>query len=187
MSATLNVIRGELTTNCICHYCEVCEVGFTAPCGDNECGYCGTEADWDYNACTGTCGDDQKEDFFYVFGEWSKATDSQWWYVGGRNIGWLHQAGHTDATSDPEKVLEYLGLERADFTLHYEFDEAAKTFTVSRFSHDEYGASLEVYVCERCESCGDGIRQHGNVWEALDGTSSCEWYGKGGPHRPEGR
>lgn len=188
MSATLNAIRGELTNNCICHYCEKCEFVFTTYYGENECPECGTGDDAWFQGCSGECWEQQKEDFFYVFNLWVEATASERWYVGGHNLGWRRVSGHSDATTDPDKVLEYLGI-NGDYTLRYEFDPDEKTFTIVRSSHDEWGAGLQVYTCEACEACGEAIRQNGNVWEHISGYDDCHlcYYNGDGPHRPEGK
>jgi len=81
-----------------------------------------------------------------IFDEWLKANDTEEYAIYGRNMGWRNTSGHTGRLTTWQDLLDSVTFSNGEFTIRWEFDEANKTFTISRSSHDEYGTMLELRV-----------------------------------------
>lgn len=87
------------------------------------------------NECFGDCYEWQKEDVFYLLGEWQLAngvTEDDTIVVTGSGMGWQRQTGyaHTDILN-LDSVLSLNG----DFRIEWYLED--KTLTAMRWSHDE--------------------------------------------------
>ena len=136
-------VKGEIHSSCICMWCPTCEF-VTEPNEGDKCGDCGGDLRYSDTGCDGyNCYAYAKEDFENFFNEWAKENNADYYAIYGSNMGWMHKAGHTGRLSDFEGVFNQLTLD-ADFTLYWKLSEDKKTLSVTRSSHDEYGAYFEV-------------------------------------------
>jgi hypothetical protein len=135
--------KGEIHSSCVCMWCPKCEMT-TEPDEGYKCPECGDEMEYSEGGCwDGFCYEYAKEDFENFFNEWAKENNADYYAIYGSNMGWLHKSGHTGRLSDFDEVYEMLTID-SDFTLYWKLSEDKKTLSVSRSSHDEYGAYFEV-------------------------------------------
>jgi len=133
---------GTIHSHCICMWCPACE--FFIECeSDDKCGECGAICEYKDYGCEGSCYDYAKEDFERFFDEWATFNGADYYAIYGSNMGWMHKAGHTGRLDDFAGVLDSLMLD-ADFTLYWKLSADKKTLSITRGSHDEYGAYFEV-------------------------------------------
>ena len=111
--------------------------------------------------CYGDCYEWQKEDVFYVLGEWQKLndiTEDDTIRINGTGIGWQGRSGYKDTD-----ILELDGALaiNGDFTITWTLDIPSKTLKARRASHDEpMGANFEMEIIKMlpCDVCGDKIQ-----------------------------
>jgi hypothetical protein len=108
--------------------------------------------------CSGDCYEWQKEDVFYVLGEWQKLNDideDDLIRITGTGIGWQSRSGYKDTD-----ILELDGALAIDgeFRITWTLDLDTKQLRARRTSHDEpMGANFEIdfikmTVCDNCDS-----------------------------------
>ena len=145
MTMTTYAMKGEVTSDCTCHYCPTCEClsnGITDY--DPKCDLCDTPLTPAFETCYGECWDDSKYDFEEnAFNPWCLANNADAFAIYGRRMGWTGSNGHTGRLTTFDALIKNLTL-RGDFTLRWELSEDNKTLTVVRSSHDEMGAMFEV-------------------------------------------
>ena len=146
MSATTTprdyYIKGEVPSSCICMWCPSCEV-IAEPDEGEKCSSCKTAMEYSPSGCDGFCWEYAREDFTTCFNEWAEFNSLDDFAIYGSNMGWMHTSQHTGRLRDAEQVLDALTFD-GDFTLYWKISEDKKTFSVTRHSHDEYGAYFEV-------------------------------------------
>jgi hypothetical protein len=144
MEQNLDVMIAEVSTDCQCNdYDE--ELGEYVP----------------VEYCYGDCYEWQKEDVFYVLGEWQKLndiTEDDLIRINGTGIGWQGRSGYKDTD-----ILELDGALaiNGDFRITWTLDIPNKKLTARRSSHDEpMGANFEIDFIKMlpCDVCGDKIQ-----------------------------
>lgn len=141
MEQNLDVMTATVSTDCTCEdYNE--ELGEFVP----------------MEYCYGDCYEMQKEDVFYVIGEWQKLNEideDDLIRINGTRIGWQSRSGYKD--TDILELDGALAL-NGDFRITWTLDIPNKKLTASRSSHDEpMGANFEIDFikmteCDKCES-----------------------------------
>jgi hypothetical protein len=110
--------------------------------------------------CTGDCYEMQKEDVFYVIGEWqmlNEIDEDDIILITGTGIGWQSRSG-----SKETDILELHGALSIDgeFTISWTLDIPSKKLRARRASHDEpMGANFEIDFIKTlpCNECGDPV------------------------------
>jgi hypothetical protein len=110
--------------------------------------------------CEGTCYEWQKEDVFYVIGEWqmlNEIDEDDIILITGTGIGWQSRSGYKETD-----ILELHGALSIDgeFTISWTLDIPSKKLRARRASHDEpMGANFEIDFIKTlpCNECGDPV------------------------------
>lgn len=110
--------------------------------------------------CLGDCYELQKEDVFYVIGEWqhlNEIDEDDLIVIKGRGIGWQNLEG-----SAKTNILELHGMLaiNGDFTISWTLDIPNKTLRARRTSHDEpMGAYFDFDFVKMlpCDKCGEPV------------------------------
>lgn len=110
--------------------------------------------------CLGDCYELQKDDVFYVIGEWQRLNEideDDFILIKGRGIGWQNLEGTAKTNIlDLDGVLAING----DFTISWTLDIETKQLRARRTSHDEpMGAYFEFDFVHTlpCNLCGELI------------------------------
>ena len=143
MEAT--IIKGELNSSCICMACLACGI-VSEPCEGDKCPECAEVMVYDYDGCDGFCWVYAEQDMHTYFDEWLEANNTEEYAIYGTRMGWRNSSGHTGRLTTWQDLLDNVTFSNGDFIIRWEFDEANKTFTMGRSSHDEYGTMLELRV-----------------------------------------
>lgn len=134
--ANPDTMTSEITNSCQCTYCKTCHMCFTGAPYD-PCPEC--TGDLEYaGECLG-CWDDMHTDLDYLLDEWKERNGNvAYTAIYGTNMGWLHQAGHTEPfEATAKEVLEHMSI-NTEWKLNVTLK--GKEMTMTRYSHDEYGA-----------------------------------------------
>lgn len=110
--------------------------------------------------CEGECYEWQKEDVFYVLGEWQRLNDIEEddkILITGTGIGWQSRSGYKETD-----ILELHGALALDgeFRISWTLDIPTKKLRARRSSHDEpMGANFEIEFFKMlpCNVCGDPV------------------------------
>jgi len=110
--------------------------------------------------CLGDCYEWQKEDVFYVIGEWqmlNEIDEDDIILINGTGIGWQSRSGYKETN-----ILELDGALSIDgeFKISWTLDIPSKKLRARRSSHDEpMGANFEIDFIKTlpCNECGDPV------------------------------
>ena len=130
-------MTSEITNSCQCTHCKACELAFTDTDPYEPCPEC--KGDLEYaGECLG-CWEGMHDDLDYLLKEWKERNGNvEYTAVYGTNMGWLHQAGHTEGfEATAKEVLEHMSI---DTEWELLVTLKGKEMTMTRYSHDEYGA-----------------------------------------------
>lgn len=142
MSATLEKIIYEITSDCTCRDCTSCGILYQGR-EEEECHECSAALiPSDY--CYGCWRDAVDYAADYLFPEYLERMDNpKRLRIEGRAMGWQRRSGWVNVPADWERFFEALTINgdyRLKFTIEGDF------FTVHRYSHDEpMGARFSVY------------------------------------------
>ncbi len=110
--------------------------------------------------CYGDCYEMQKEDVFYVIGEWQRLNEideDDRIIISGTGIGWQSRSGYKE--TDILELHGALAL-NGDFNISWTLDIPNKKLRARRASHDEpMGANFEIDFIKTlpCNECGDPV------------------------------
>lgn len=110
--------------------------------------------------CTGDCYEWQKEDVFYVLGEWQRLNEideDDRIIISGTGIGWQSRSGYKE--TDILELHGALAL-NGDFNISWTLDIPTKKLRARRSSHDEpMGANFEIDFIKTlpCNECGEPV------------------------------
>lgn len=158
---TPTVWKATLTTNCLCRYCDKCEMAIVAEYGD-KCHECDGELIRDLDYCDGMCREDMENDVKSLFDYWHDFIGNKPFIILGRRMTWRNVSGSTETMTTYKEMIDALTGDY-ELTLRFEYDTDTGEFTAFRSSHDEYGAAFDIvtpsldWIREHRSGCSDTI------------------------------
>lgn len=158
----------EIQSNCVCAWCETCEMG-TWTNDEMKCDECGGKLEW--SEWCHDCAEMVLACWADLLDEWLAANGSPTRVrIDGAGMGWTRSGGHTTVDATADAVLDALTF-NADWRVRFELE--GPNMTARRWSHDEPmgSATFTLAPVAVCEICGDDAELAVTL---EDGVTRCE-------------